>query len=220
MNFEETEVRFSIARERMVREQLIMRGIKDENVLAAMRKIPRHRFVDSALAERAYGDYPLPIGSGQTISQPYIVALMTEALELKPKDTVLEIGTGSGYQAAVLAEIAEKVFTIERLKELEAKTRKVLDELGYHNVATQVFDGTYGWKDKSPFDSIIVTAASPDIIGSLVDQLKINGKMVIPVGSPMSQTLIKLVKTPTGTRTQNLAGCVFVKLIGAYGFED
>jgi protein-L-isoaspartate(D-aspartate) O-methyltransferase len=213
-------VRFSIARERMVREQLIARGIKDENVLAAMRKIPRHRFVDSALAERAYGDYPLPIGSGQTISQPYIVALMTEALELKPQDTVLEIGTGSGYQAAVLAEIAEKVFTIERLKELEGKTRKVLDELGYHNVATQVFDGTYGWKDKSPFDAIIVTAASPDIIGSLVDQLKINGRMVIPVGSPMSQTLIKLVKTPTGTRTQNLAGCVFVKLIGAYGFED
>jgi protein-L-isoaspartate(D-aspartate) O-methyltransferase len=204
----------------MVREQLIARGIKDENVLAAMRKIPRHRFVDSALAERAYGDYPLPIGSGQTISQPYIVALMTEALELKPQDTVLEIGTGSGYQAAVLAEIAEKVFTIERLKELEGKTRKVLDELGYHNVATQVFDGTYGWKDKSPFDAIIVTAASPDIIGSLVDQLKINGRMVIPVGSPMSQTLIKLVKTPTGTRTQNLAGCVFVKLIGAYGFED
>jgi protein-L-isoaspartate(D-aspartate) O-methyltransferase len=204
----------------MVREQLIARGIKDENVLAAMRKIPRHRFVDSALAERAYGDYPLPIGSGQTISQPYIVALMTEALELKPQDTVLEIGTGSGYQAAVLAEIAEKVFTIERLKELEGKTRKVLDELGYHNVATQVFDGTYGWKDKSPFDAIIVTAASPDIIGSLADQLKINGRMVIPVGSPMSQTLIKLVKTPTGTRTQNLAGCVFVKLIGAYGFED
>lgn len=220
MNVGGEKVRFAIAREKMVREQLITRGIKDERVLAAMRKVPRHCFIDSALAERAYGDYPLPIGSGQTISQPYIVALMTEALELKPHDTVLEIGTGSGYQAAVLAEIVEKVYTIERLKELEVKARKILDELGYHNVATRVFDGTYGWNDKAPFDAIIVTAASPDIVNSLVNQLKVNGRMVIPVGSPVSQTLIKLVKTPTGTRTQNLAGCVFVKLIGTYGFED
>jgi protein-L-isoaspartate(D-aspartate) O-methyltransferase len=215
----EKDVRFAVAREKMVREQLIARGIKDEKVLAAMRKIPRHQFVDSALAERAYGDYPLPIGSGQTISQPYIVALMTEALELGAHDTVLEIGTGSGYQAAVLAEIAEKVYTIERIKELEGKARKVLDVHGYHNVATRIFDGTYGWKDEAPFDAIMVTAASPDVVDNLVGQLKINGRMVIPVGSPLSQTLIKLVKTPTGTRTQNIAGCVFVKLIGAYGFS-
>lgn len=214
-----TEVRYDVAREKMVREQLIARGICDERVLEAMRDVPRHRFVDSALADRAYGDYPLPIGSGQTISQPYIVALMTEALELKAQDTVLEIGTGSGYQAAVLAEIAEKVYTVERLKELEVRARKVLDELGYHNVATRIFDGTYGWKDRAPFDAIIVTAASPDIVDHLVDQLKVGGRMVIPVGSPMNQTLIKLVKTPTGTRTQNLTGCVFVKLIGAFGYE-
>ena len=213
-------MKFRVAREKMVREQLIARGIKDERVIDAMRSIPRHRFVDSALGDRAYGDYPLPIGSGQTISQPYMVALMTEALELKPEDTVLEIGTGSGYQAAVLAEIAEKVYTIERIKELEAKARRILDELGYHNVATLVFDGTYGWKDKAPFDSLIVTAAAPDIPDSLVDQLKVNGKMVLPVGSPASQTLIKLLKTPKGTRTHNLTGCVFVKLIGAYGFES
>lgn len=215
----ETEVRFSVAREKMVRSQLIARGIKDERVLSAMRKVPRHRFVDSALADRTYGDYPLPIGSGQTISQPYIVALMTEALELTPKDTVLEIGTGSGYQAAVLAEIVEKVYTVERIKELESRARKTLDQLGYHNVATRVFDGSYGWTDKAPFDAIMVTAAAPDIVGSLVEQLKVNGRMVIPVGSPMSQTLVKLVKTQNSTRTQNLTGCVFVKLVGAYGFE-
>ncbi|MFQ6672785.1 MAG: protein-L-isoaspartate(D-aspartate) O-methyltransferase [Candidatus Tectimicrobiota bacterium] len=213
-------MRFAVAREKMVREQLIAREVRDERVLAAMRKIPRHRFVDSALADRAYGDYPLPIGSGQTISQPYIVGLMTEALELKPSDTVLEIGTGSGYQAAVLAELAEKVYTVERITELEVKARRILDELGYHNVATRVFDGTYGWKDKAPFDGIIVTAAAPDILESLVAQLKVNGRMVIPVGSPVSQTLIKLVKTPMSTRTQNLTGCVFVKLIGAYGYEE
>lgn len=212
-------MRFALAREKMVREQLISRGIKDERALGAMRKVPRHRFVDSALADRAYGDYPLPIGSGQTISQPYIVALMTEALELKPGDTVLEIGAGSGYQAAVLAEIVEKVYTVERIKELEVKARRILDELGYHNVATRVCDGTHGWKERAPFDAIIVTAAAPDILESLVDQLKVNGRMVIPVGTPTSQTLIKLVKTPTSTRTQNLAGCVFVKLIGTHGFE-
>lgn len=213
-------MRFAVAQEKMAREQLVARGIMDDRVLEAMRSIPRHRFVDSALADRAYGDYPLPIGSGQTISQPYIVALMTEALELLPTDTVLEIGTGSGYQAAVLAEIAEKVYTIERIKELEAKARRILDELGYHNVASRVSDGTYGWKEKAPFDAIIVTAAAPDLVESLVGQLKLNGRMVVPVGSPASQTLIKLVKTPMGTRTQNLTGCVFVKLIGAYGFEE
>jgi protein-L-isoaspartate(D-aspartate) O-methyltransferase len=213
-------VRFAANREKMVLEQLVARGIRDQRVLAAMRKVPRHKFVDSALADRAYEDYPLPIGFGQTISQPYIVALMTEALELGPKDTVLEIGTGSGYQAAILAEIVEKVYTVERIKGLEAKARKVLDELGYHNVATRVFDGTYGWKEKAPFDAIIVTAAAPDIIEPLVNQLALNGRMVIPVGTPANQTLIKLVKTPTSTKTQNLTGCVFVKLVGAHGFPS
>ncbi len=213
-------MRFAVARDKMVREQVIARGVTDDKVIKAMRKVPRHRFVDSALADRAYGDYPLPIGSGQTISQPYIVAIMTEALELTPTDNVLEIGTGSGYQAAVLAEIVEKIYTIERIKEIEAKARRILDELGYHNVASRVSDGTYGWKEKAPFDSIIVTAAAPDLLDSLIGQLKVNGRMVLPVGSPMSQTLIKLVKTPMGTRTQNLTGCVFVKLIGAYGFDE
>lgn len=203
----------------MVREQLINRGIKDQRVLDAMAKIPRHLFVEQALRERAYGDYPLPIGEKQTISQPYIVALMTESLKLIGDEKVLEIGTGSGYQTAILAELAVKVYSIERIKSLSIKARKNLDKLKYHNTVLKIFDGTYGWKEETPFDTIMVTAASPNIPETLVDQLAINGRMIIPVGGSFSQNLIKVVKNKEGIKTSNLSGCVFVKLIGNHAWK-
>jgi protein-L-isoaspartate(D-aspartate) O-methyltransferase len=210
---------YSVARNKMVRDQLINRGIKDQKVLDAMAKIPRHLFVEQALRDRAYGDYPLPIGEKQTISQPYIVALMTEALKLSGDEKVLEIGTGSGYQTAILAELAIKVYSIERIKSLSIKARKNLDKLKYHNTVLKVFDGTYGWKEEAPFNAIMVTAASPNIPETLVDQLAINGRMVIPVGGSFSQNLIKVVKNEEGIKTFNLSGCVFVKLIGNHAWK-
>lgn len=210
---------YSVARNKMVRDQLINRGIKDQKVLDAMAKIPRHLFVEQALRDRAYGDYPLPIGEKQTISQPYIVALMTEALKLAGDEKVLEIGTGSGYQTAILAELAIKVYSIERIKSLSIKARKNLDKLKYHNTVLKVFDGTYGWKEEAPFNAIMVTAASPNIPETLVDQLAINGRMVIPVGGSFSQNLIKVVKNEEGIKTSNLSGCVFVKLIGNHAWK-
>ncbi|HUU51142.1 MAG TPA: protein-L-isoaspartate(D-aspartate) O-methyltransferase [Nitrospinota bacterium] len=210
---------YSVARNKMVRDQLINRGIKDQKVLDAMAKIPRHLFVEQALRDRAYGDYPLPIGEKQTISQPYIVALMTEALKLAGDEKVLEIGTGSGYQTAILAELAIKVYSIERIKSLSIKARKNLDKLKYHNTVLKVFDGTYGWKEEAPFNVIMVTAASPNIPETLVDQLAINGRMVIPVGGSFSQNLIKVVKNEEGIKTSNLSGCVFVKLIGNHAWK-
>jgi len=210
---------YSVARNKMVRDQLINRGIKDQKVLDAMAKIPRHLFVEQALRDRAYGDYPLPIGEKQTISQPYIVALMTEALKLSGDEKVLEIGTGSGYQTAILAELAIKVYSIERIKSLSIKARKNLDKLKYHNTVLKVFDGTYGWKEEAPFNAIMVTAASPNIPETLVDQLAINGRMVIPVGGSFSQNLIKVVKNEEGIKTSNLSGCVFVKLIGNHAWK-
>jgi protein-L-isoaspartate(D-aspartate) O-methyltransferase len=210
---------YSVARNKMVRDQLINRGIKDQKVLDAMAKIPRHLFVEQALRDRAYGDYPLPIGEKQTISQPYIVALMTEALKLSGDEKVLEIGTGSGYQTAILAELAIKVYSIERIKSLSKMARKNLDKLKYHNTVLKVFDGTYGWKEEAPFNAIMVTAASPNIPETLVDQLAINGRMVIPVGGSFSQNLIKVVKNEEGIKTSNLSGCVFVKLIGNHAWK-
>jgi protein-L-isoaspartate(D-aspartate) O-methyltransferase len=204
----------------MVDEQIVYRGVRDPRVLSAMRRVPRHEFMPEALRSEAYGDHALPIGSGQTISQPYIVALMTELLELAGKERVLEIGTGSGYQAAVLAELSEKVFSVERVKALAEKARAVLDRLGYQRVAMKVYDGTYGWKEMGPFDAIIVTAAAPEVPQALVEQLKEGGRMVVPVGERYSQVLLKLIKTAEGVRRETHIPCVFVPLIGAYGWKE
>jgi len=205
-------------RNRMVEEQLIPRGIRDPRVLDAMRKVPRHLFVDESLRDRAYGDYALPIGEGQTISQPYMVAAMTEALELKGDEKVLEIGTGSGYQTAILAELARHVYSIERIPSLAMKAEKLLRKLGYTNISIKVANGTLGWEEEKPFDGIIVTAGSPDVPPTLVEQLKEDGRLVIPVGSKFSQILKKVIKTKEGTVTIDLFPCVFVPLIGEYGW--
>ncbi|MBT8407321.1 MAG: protein-L-isoaspartate(D-aspartate) O-methyltransferase, partial [Deltaproteobacteria bacterium] len=167
---------FATARNRMVESQLISRGIKDAQVLDTMRKVPRHRFVEEALVSQAYNDHPLPIGEKQTISQPYMVAMMTEALELQGNERVLEIGTGSGYQTAILAELADKIYSIERIRSLSVKARRILDELDYFNVVLTVSDGTVGLKEEAPFDAIIVTAGSPDVPQPLVDQLGMGGR--------------------------------------------
>ena len=210
---------FSKARLKMVEEQITSRGTKDARLIAAMKKIPRHLFVEEALQSQAYTDHPLPIGEKQTISQPYMVALMTEALLLTGKEKVLEIGTGSGYQTAILAELSEKVFSVERIRSLAIRARKLLYELGYFNVEIKIFDGTFGWTEESPFDAIVVTAGSPDIPQPLIDQLAIGGRLVIPVGDAFVQDLFRVTKTEEGVRKEDLGGCRFVKLIGKYGWE-
>jgi protein-L-isoaspartate(D-aspartate) O-methyltransferase len=204
----------------MVAEQIAARGVKDERVLAAMRKVPRHEFLPEAIRGMAYGDHALPLGEGQTISQPYMVALMTELLELQDTERVLEIGTGSGYQAAVLAELCEKVYTVERVKLLAERARATLDRLGYTRVAIKVYDGTYGWKDMAPFDAIMVTAGSPDIPAPLVEQLREGGRLVIPVGERYGQMLVKAVKTAGGIITAKSIPCLFVPLIGNHGWKE
>ena len=211
---------FATARNRMVESQLISRGIKDARVLDTMRKIPRHRFVEEALISQAYNDHPLPIGEKQTISQPYMVALMTEALELQGPETVLEIGTGSGYQTAILAELAEKIHSIERIRSLSVKAQRILDELGYFNVVLKVGDGTVGFKEEAPFDAIIVTAGSPDVPQPLVDQLAMGGRLVIPVGDRYTQSLMKVVRAKEGITKTDLGGCRFVNLLGQHGWKD
>ena len=203
----------------MVEEQIISRGIRDSGVIEAMKKVPRHLFVEEALQSQGYSDHPLPIGEKQTISQPYMVALMTEALQLRGKEKVLEIGAGSGYQAAILAELAERVFSIERIRSLAVRARKLLYELGYFNVEIKIFDGTFGWVEESPFDAIIVTAGAPDIPQPLVDQLAMGGRLVIPAGDAFVQDLIRVTKTGEGIKREDLGGCRFVKLIGRYGWE-
>jgi len=207
-------------RMRMVDEQIIARGIRDPRVITAMRKVPRHVFVEEALQNQAYSDHPLPIGEKQTISQPFMVALMTEAMQLKGMEKVLEIGAGSGYQTAILAEIAFKVFSIERIRSLTIQARKLLYDLGYLNVEIKFSDGTLGWVDESPFDAIIVTAGSPGIPQPLVDQLAIGGRLVIPVGDAADQELVRITKTEEGTKREDLGGCRFVKLIGQHGWEE
>lgn len=211
---------YEIARERMVAEQLVGRGIKDPRILAAMRKVPRHLFVEEALAARAYGDYPLPIGEKQTISQPYMVALMTEALSPQSKDRVLEIGTGSGYQAAILAELCSKVFSIERIKILAERAERILADLGYSNFQIRVGDGTNGWKEEAPFEGIMVTAGAPRVPKALMEQLSDGGRLVIPIGDEFSQSLTKIVREGNEFRHSNLTGCIFVKLIGDQGWKD
>jgi protein-L-isoaspartate(D-aspartate) O-methyltransferase len=213
-------IKYERQREEMVRQQIAARGITDLEVLAAFRKVPRHLFVSEALKDQAYGDYPLPIGERQTISQPYIVAEMTQALELKEDDRVLEIGTGSGYQAAILAEVAYRVYTIERIRSLYVQARKLLDKLHYHNIVMRCSDGTSGWQDESPFDAIMVTAGAPDVPEKLLDQLAEGGRLVVPIGNQHSQDLIKYTKDKNGVHKSNLGGCRFVKLIGAHGWKE
>jgi protein-L-isoaspartate(D-aspartate) O-methyltransferase len=208
----------SAARKLMVKRQLEARGITDSRVLAAMEEVPRHFFVDASLADEAYDDNPLPIGEGQTISQPYMVAVMTELLKLQPHERVLEIGTGSGYQAAVLSRLSKWAYTVERLERLLQKARKTLDECGYHNVSFLVADGTQGWPAEAPFDGIIVTAGAPVIPEVLVEQLQEGGRLVIPVGDRFSQTLKRVTKTKDGTRVESHTGCRFVDLIGKFGW--
>lgn len=213
-------LKFEKLREEMVRRQIEARGISDARVLAAMRKVPRHLFVSEALMDQAYGDHPLPIGEQQTISQPYIVAEMTQALALDRDDRVLEIGTGSGYQAAVLSQIVFRVYSIERIYSLFVKARKLFDALRYHNVVTRYSDGTSGWADESPFDAIIVTAGAPKIPHVLVNQLAVGGRMVIPVGDQYTQELVKIVKDGNTIRQTDLGGCRFVKLVGEHGWQE
>jgi protein-L-isoaspartate(D-aspartate) O-methyltransferase len=211
---------FERERQRMVEEQIMGRGISDERVLKAMRAVPRHEFLPEAMRGNAYVDQALPLGEGQTMSQPYMVALMTELLKLSGTERVLEIGTGSGYQAAVLAELCEKVYTVERIKVLADKARATLDRLGYRSVALKVYDGTYGWKEMSPFDAIVVTAGAPHVPDALVEQLREGGRMVIPVGDRYGQRLIKMVKTAGGVITEQSVPCVFVPLIGNHGWKE
>jgi protein-L-isoaspartate(D-aspartate) O-methyltransferase len=211
---------YRLARERMVKNQLIPRGISDQGVLQAMSKIQRHLFVEEALMGEAYNDHPLPIGHKQTISQPYIVALMTQALQLTGSEKVLEIGTGSGYQTAILAELSEKVYTIERIRPLMEKARTLLFDLGYRNILFKAFEGTMGWKEHAPFGGIIVTAGAPKMPQPLLDQLADGGRMVIPIGDRYSQELIKVRKVKGEHEEKNLGGCRFVNLIGIHGWED
>jgi protein-L-isoaspartate(D-aspartate) O-methyltransferase len=205
------EDKYVKTREEMLRVQIENRGIKNQPTLDAMKKVLRHKFVPSNNIDKAYNDSPLPIGYGQTISQPYIVAYMTAVIDPKPGQRVLEIGTGSGYQAAVLAEIVDSVYTIEIITELYKSSEKILKELGYKNVFCKNADGYYGWKDAAPFDAIVVTAAAEHIPPLLIEQLKDGGKMIIPVGSPfLNQTLILVEKSGKDVTTTSLLPVRFV----------
>ena len=217
---EKEPIKYQRQREEMVRNQIEARGIKAPKVLAAFRRVPRHLFVSEALRDQAYGDYPLPIGEQQTISQPYIVAEMTQALDLGEDDRVLEIGTGSGYQAAILAQIVYRVYTIERKRSLYLQARNLFDKLHYHNIVMKYADGTKGWRDESPFDGIIVTAGAPQIPDVLIDQMGEGGRLVVPVGNQHTQELIKIFRDDQNIRQINLGGCRFVKLVGEYGWKE
>lgn len=213
-------VNFKKARDRMVETQLSARGIHDPRVLEAMRTIPRHLFVDEALQDQSYNDHPLPIGEKQTISQPFIVALMTESLQLQGNEKVLEIGTGSGYQAAILAELAARVFSIERHPNLAYRANQILRKLGYKNVIIRVGDGSMGWPDDAPFDGILVTAGTPSIPQPLVDQLASGGRLVVPVGDRFSQEMVLVERKQEGTIQTNLGGVRFVDLVGKWGWKE
>jgi protein-L-isoaspartate(D-aspartate) O-methyltransferase len=214
------EDQYAQARNDMVNSQLITRGIRNPRVLAAMRRVPRHRFIPSHLWDQAYNDYPLPIGEDQTISQPYIVALMTEILEPREPDRVLEIGAGSGYQAAILAELVAQVFTMDRVGPLADRAVEMLRSLEYRNIKVRLGDGTLGWPEEAPLDGIIVTAAAPQVPRPLTEQLALNGRLVIPVGDRYSQTLTLVRKTKAGLKFEYHGGCRFVPLIGKYGWPE
>lgn len=207
------------ARERMVQEQIVNRGIADPRVLAALRRVPRHLFVDDSLRDRAYDDHPLPIGEGQTISQPYMVALMAEVMQASGHERILEVGTGSGYLTAILAELCEHVFSIELSQQLAQRARATLHALSYHNVTVRIGDGTLGQDHEAPFDGIIVGAAAPCLSRPLLSQLRLGGRLVVPMGEEELQTLVRVWKEPSGLREEYFGECRFVKLQGAYGWE-
>ncbi len=211
---------YRLAREKMVNKHLIPRGISHPAVLYVMGKVPRDRFVEEALEGEAYNDHPLPIGHKQTISQPYIVALMTEALRLTDQDNVLEIGTGCGYQTAILAELSNRVYTIERIRPLMVKARRTLQSMGYNNILFKAYDGTMGWEEYQPYDAIMVTAGSPVIPRPLVDQLAEGGRLIIPVGTRSGQDLIKVTRKKDKFTEENLGGCRFVDLVGVHGWKE
>jgi protein-L-isoaspartate(D-aspartate) O-methyltransferase len=206
-------------RERMVQEQLVRRGITDRRVLEAMSRTPRHLFVEEALRDRAYGDHPLPIGEQQAISQPYIVALMTQLLQLEGREKVLEVGTGSGYQTAILAALARRVCSIERLPALALRSRALLEGLGLNNVWVRVGNGALGWPDEAPFDRILVTAGGPAVPPPLFEQLTEGGRMVAPIGDATNQTLTLVERVGGQMRTTPCGDCSFVKLVGRYAWE-
>jgi protein-L-isoaspartate(D-aspartate) O-methyltransferase len=203
----------------MVEEQIVRRGIKDQRILKVMKEIPRHFFVDEALAAQAYGDHPVNIGQGQTISQPYMVALMTHSLGLLGNENVLEIGTGSGYQTAVLARLVDWVYSIERITELSRRAQTVLEKLKIFNVNLTVGDGTKGWPENGPYDAIIVTAGAPVLPRDLTSQLAQGGRLVIPVGDRHLQTLLRITKKGDRLIKEELGGCRFVDLVGEYGWK-
>jgi protein-L-isoaspartate(D-aspartate) O-methyltransferase len=206
---------YVINRNRMVEEQIIGRGVKNEKVIEAVRSVPRHLFVEEGLLHQAYNDHPLPIGADQTISQPYIVAAMTEYLDVSENHKVLEIGTGSGYQTAVLAKLAKTVYTVERITELSAKSRKILNRLGYKNIRYKINDGSLGWKEFAPYDRIIVTAASKFMPTELQLQLVQGGKIIIPIGKDYSQVLTLGVNNGTRLIQRRIFDCTFVPLISS-----
>jgi protein-L-isoaspartate(D-aspartate) O-methyltransferase len=216
--FTESSENFVHARKDMVRRQIIGRGVKDVRVLAAMEEVPRHVFVDPDCLDSAYGDHPLGIGHGQTISQPYMVAVMTELLALTGAERVLEVGTGSGYQAAILSRLCGWVYTIERIEALSRMSRQIFAELGYTNVTFFVGDGTMGLKSHAPFDCILVTAGAPAVPSQLVDQLVVGGRLVIPVGNRFSQTLKKIIRTKSDPIVERHTECRFVDLVGENGW--
>ena len=215
-----SELDYQKLREYMVNTQIKARGIHDTKVLAAMLKVPRHEFVPLDMRPYAYEDRPLPIGEGQTISQPYMVALMTQCLDLTGPENVLEIGTGSGYQAAILAELAARVYTIERFSSLLKRAQEVLDRLGYTNYEACSGDGTLGWEEKAPFNGIMVTAGAPDVPPSLLEQLADKGRLVIPIGPERYQTLYKIVKKGKKARREFVTYCSFVPLVGKEGWKQ
>jgi len=211
---------FKSLQEEMVTQQIMRRGVVTPRVIEAFKKVPRHLFVPEQFQSHSYNDHPLPIGEGQTISQPYIVALMTDLLNLSGEDKVLEIGTGSGYQAAILAELGKEVYTIERHKLLAERAEKIFKELNYQNVKVLVGDGTKGWKEFSPYQKIIVTASAPDVPQPLFIQLDEMGKLVIPIGGRWSQDLVLIEKRKGKMIRKSVCGCVFVPLIGEYGYRE
>lgn len=211
---------YAISRARMIKEQLVRRGITDKRLLEAFSIVPRHLFVDEGLAANAYGDYALPIGEKQTLSQPYIVALMIENLGLKGDEKVLDVGSGSGYQSALLSLLAERVFCIEKLSKIASRARKLLDDLHCSNVVVRVGDGTLGWAEEAPFDAIIVAAAGPRIPETLVKQLRTGGRLIMPVGGDFEvQRLVLVTKKHLGYEEKDLGGCRFVRLLGKYGWS-